>query len=253
MCTSFAPGAAAHAGLRAAILASAGIIGPSDSIEGVNGLCWNFSGRPNLFALVDGLGSVFEIASNTYKPYPCGAVIHSAIDAGLAVAQTPGFDASAVERIQLFVDSKALALANRPQPRTPSEARVSLQHWVAVALLFGAAGVSEGSESAVRNPVVASLRAKVSVFAAEDNAPGAAEVRVLLAGGHSLRHHVEHCTGSHARPMTDGQISAKFMRLADACTDATRGRELLDVCWNLPDIDDVSALAPLLAGVPEGT
>ena len=81
LCTPLMPAQAAQTGLRAALLAQAGFTSSPTALEGRYGYLSVFSEQPDLDALTGGLGERFEILRNTYKPYPCGIVIHPIIDA----------------------------------------------------------------------------------------------------------------------------------------------------------------------------
>ena len=80
MAASLIFGQAAQTGLRAALLAANGFTGSSGALEDRYGFANVFSKRAHLPAMVAGLGSEFELMRNTYKPYPCGIVIHPAIE-----------------------------------------------------------------------------------------------------------------------------------------------------------------------------
>ena len=74
------PGAAARAGLTAALLAKHGYTA-SPRRSKARAACCNVLARSATGGeITDGLGERFEIAFNTYKPFACGVVIHPAID-----------------------------------------------------------------------------------------------------------------------------------------------------------------------------
>ena len=86
LCTPLMPAQAAQTGLRAALLAQAGFTSSPVALEGRYGYLSVYCETPDLDALTGGLGERFEILRNTYKPYPCGIVIHPIIDACLEFA-----------------------------------------------------------------------------------------------------------------------------------------------------------------------
>ncbi len=250
MCFAYAPGAAAQAGLRAAVLAKSGMQGPADSLEGRDGLFQCFSQSPHPSAAVEGLGRQFEILANTYKPYPCGAVVHPAIDAMLEIAALPGFDASAVEHVALFVHAKTFALGNRPQPNAAHEAQVSVQHWAAAALLGGKAGMAEIDDDYIRDSAVATMRARIDLRVDEALTPVGAKAMVKMADGRTLHSRITHCTSSAERPMSDAQISAKFLQLAQKDYGSEEAKTILELCWNFSNVASVASIGDLLAAAP---
>src|SRR3546814_10317358 len=77
-----------------------GFTGPPAPLSGRRGYLRVHAETPNLEALTAGLGAKWEIATNTYKPYPGGIVLHPLIDAVLALRQRHGLrlpDVAAIE------------------------------------------------------------------------------------------------------------------------------------------------------------
>src|SRR4030095_15079269 len=74
-------GNAARNGLFAALLAAEGYSASPQAIEGPLGWARAMGDQPDMASLTGGLGKSWEIAKNTYKPYPAGIVFHAVIDA----------------------------------------------------------------------------------------------------------------------------------------------------------------------------
>lgn len=235
------PGHAARHGLVAALLAAKGFECSEETLDGPKGLGATFADPPNLAAATDGLGTRWEVLANAYKPYPCGIVIHPSLDACLDLASAHGLDAAAIERIELTVNPLTLALCDRPSPRDVFEAQVSLQHWVAAALVRGAAGLAESREECLRDPRVGAVRARI--VAVPDAGLGRDEAKATLALADGLRvaAHVEHGRGSLARPMTDVELDAKFLAQARLAVPDETARALLAYCRRIDAVDDVAA------------
>ena len=166
----------------------------------------------DLASVVDGLGESWELMQNAYKPYPCGVVLHPVIDACLELRPQVG-DVARIERVMVKGHPLLRERADRPNVTTGREAQVSLQHSVAVAFLYGAAGVKEYSDACVNDPAVLALRGRVS--AADDAAipVEAARVAVELADGHTVEEYVAHGRGTPGRPMSDLELDAKIGEL----------------------------------------
>ena len=75
------PGAAARAGLMAALMARHGYTASPRALEAPRGLVQVVSTKCDWNEATDELGERFEISFNTYKPFACGIVIHPSIDA----------------------------------------------------------------------------------------------------------------------------------------------------------------------------
>lgn len=243
MAASLIFGRAAQSGLRAALLADGGFTASPGVLEHASGLAQVFAAKANLDAVTDGLGVRFELLANTYKPYPCGVVIHPSVDGILHLRKVHQFAAADIERIELEVSARAMALAFRPEPATDIEAKVSLHHWVAVAAAFGRAGLAEGRPEMVADPAIAALRGRVVAEAADDIAPTAARVSVLLRGGGWVSHHVTACAGSPDRPMTDEELTDKARQQAGMVIGDAGARALVDLCWKLEHLADAAPVA----------
>jgi 2-methylcitrate dehydratase PrpD len=248
MCSSLMTAHGAETGLRAAILAAKGFTGSDAALQGPNGFLDVFAEHADLPTLGEGLGTRFEILRNTYKPYPCGVVIHPIIDACLELRRTYSPDPADIAAVSVRVSPKALALTDRRHPKNNLEARVSLYHWVAISLMRGTARIADmDTSSAVLDPATVRFQDRVETVGDEAIATDGAEVTVRLQDGRSLVSRVEHCIGSASRPMTDRELDQKFIGLAEAVIDPLRTRELLATCWAVERLSDVGALARLAA------
>ncbi|SDH76493.1 MULTISPECIES: MmgE/PrpD family protein [Bradyrhizobium] len=234
-------GNAARNGLFAALLASNGYSASPKAIEGPLGWARAMGDAPDLAKLTDGLGKSWEIAKNTYKPYPAGIVFHAVIDACFKLrAQLDG----RIDYIaSISVRGSALLLARGDRPvRNERDARVSIHHCVACALLLGAAGVTEFSETTVSRPDIISLRRKVKAVLDASLPDGAARVTIHLASGETFDEIVMAAKGSLEDPLTDRDIEAKLRecaRLGGTDWDIER---VIDRVWNLDTLADVSGL-----------
>jgi 2-methylcitrate dehydratase PrpD len=244
MCSSLMTAHGAQTGLRAAILAQRGFTSSDAALEGPNGYLDVFTEQPDLSALTEGLGTRFEITRNTYKPYPCGVVIHPIIDACLELRRAYQLDSDDIASVSVRVSPQALALTDRPHPRDNLQARVSLYHWVATSFIRGTARIVDmDTQSAVLEPRIVGFQEKITTVGDDAVAKDAAEVTVRLLDGRLFTLRVEHCVGSASRPMTDGDLEQKFAGLAEAVIGPARTRAVIDMSWGVESLSDVGALA----------
>jgi 2-methylcitrate dehydratase PrpD len=193
-------GFAARNGLTAALLAAQGFEGPAQPLEGDRGFVRVFGGSRKLGALADGLGKQWALRDVAYKPYPCGVVFHALIDACLQLRK----GAAGFERIEIQLHPLAIERGDRPEPRDAQEARLSAQHCAAVALLYGAAGVTQFTDEAATRPEVAVIRSRVRLEA-DDSLDKAAAV--VVVDGKALR-------AEPGRTLTGAELETKFRALA---------------------------------------
>jgi 2-methylcitrate dehydratase PrpD len=165
---------------------------------------------PVLTADPDGTWRLLEL---TYKPYPAGIVCNSGIEAALDVATR--VDPDRIEAIRLRVHPLVADLAGNGAPTDEMQARVSLPHAVAVALLEGKAGAAQFTQAAVDSPPVRRLRSRVQVLPDPDLPRVAAILDVQTDRG-SISHQVDRPRGGEGRPLTDADLEAKARGLVEA-------------------------------------
>jgi 2-methylcitrate dehydratase PrpD len=244
LCTPLMPAHAAQTGLRAALLAQAGFTSSPVALEGRYGFLSVFSEQPDLDALAGGLGERFELLRNTYKPYPCGIVIHPIIDACLELRRALNPDPARIASVAISASPGAMALCNNRNPKDEMQAHVSLHHWTAVALIRGTARIQDmDTETAVRDPVLMAFQDRVEATLDPTRAADSAEVTVTLTDGTRHVRLIEHGIGSSARPMTNTELEVKFAGMAVPVLGEQRTQALMRLCWDLPGIPDVGALA----------
>lgn len=207
---------AAQAGLDAAVLAAAGLTGPRLILEGPFGV---FAGlapdaRPGrVLAEPDG---TWLIHATSFKPWPACRHCHPAIDAALALRGRAPADAIAAVDVATYAD--ALAFCDRVVPRTTGEAKFSLQHAVAVALIDGKPPLAAFDPPALARPDLAALRARVAVreegrFSAAYPLRFGAAVTLTLQDGAVLAETVLDALGDPENPLPEEEVLAKARML----------------------------------------
>jgi 2-methylcitrate dehydratase PrpD len=152
--------------------------------------------------------------------------------------------ADQIERLDLKVHRLALGLTGKAEPQHGYDAQVSVYHWAAAVLRYGAAGLPQASDECVRDPEVLAVRAHVHPVVDEKLGPDAADATLTLKDGRTLRAQVRDCLGSAARPMSDAQIEKKFLDQAAAMLPHGRAKQLAEQCWNIASVADVGRAAP---------
>jgi 2-methylcitrate dehydratase PrpD len=232
---------AAKSGLIAALLAERNFTSSDRALEAPRGFANVLSTNPKLDEITDRLGETWELSWNAYKPFPCGIVLHAAIDGCLELCEQHALEADAIERVDVRLHPLALDLAGKPAPTTGLEGKLSVYHALAAALLYGRAGVAEFTDECVRRTEVISLRARISATPDETLDKAAAHVHIALKDGRMLERNVTHAIGSLEKPMSDAALEAKFRELA-ANTSCDAG-ELIRLVRSLEKLEDTARLA----------
>jgi 2-methylcitrate dehydratase PrpD len=236
---SVSVGNAARNGLWSALLAEKGFDGPAEPLAGRQGFYNALGDEPNLSRVTDGLGESFEIMATSYKPYPCGFVIHPVLDRVLDWRR----DNPTAEVTRIVVRGNPLLAhrTDRPDISTGRESQVSLQHAVAASLVHGVAGLDQFTDACVGDPRVQALRRKVEVVRDASFSTIAAAVEITTSDGVTHRLSQMAARGSDVNPMSDRDLEQK-LKTAAGSLDVT---PLIDAVWKLEVSTDVSRLASL--------
>lgn len=243
MCKPFHPGNAARNGLLAALLAKKGFTSSNHAIEAPRGFANVLATARRYEEITERLGETWEISLNSYKPFACGIVIHPVIDVCIQLRNQHTLHPEEVRAVSVKVHPLVLELTGKKAPQRGLEGKFSVYHSAAVALIHGAAGEQQYSDDCVVDPAVVTLRNRVTAAVADDLHEDQARIAIEMTDGRTLEMFVEHAIGSIARPMSDGDLESKFRGLAGGILVRAQTERLLELCWNVRELPDVSALA----------
>jgi 2-methylcitrate dehydratase PrpD len=247
MTKSFHPGRAAQNGLTAAFLASRDFTSSNRGIEAKSGWANVLSSKRDYAEITEKLGQTYEISLNTYKPFACGIVIHPALDGSIQLRNQYQLTAEQIDRVELRVHPLVLELTGKKTPQTGLEGKFSVYHAVAAAIVEGAAGERQFSDTAVRNPVIMALRdrivAVIDPSIKEDQVRIAVTLKPGINSSGRLEKYIEHAVGSMTNPMSDQDLEAKFAGQSDGILPPGQIRRVLDLCWGIETLANAGALA----------
>jgi 2-methylcitrate dehydratase PrpD len=250
MCKPFHPGRAAQSGTLAAYLAREGFTSSDRAIEAPRGFAHVLSTKFDPAEITGELGTRWEAALNTYKPFACGIVIHPAIDGCVQLRNAHRLKASDIASIALKVHPLVLELTGKTAPRTGLESKFSVYHSCAAAIVHGRCGEHEYSDETVRDPAIVALRAKVRAEATPGIHEDQVDVTLTTTDGRTLHLFVEHAIGSLARPLTDAELDAKVTDLAEPVIGLEKVRALIAACRGVSEAPNVQTL--IAASLPKG-
>jgi 2-methylcitrate dehydratase PrpD len=247
MIKAFHPGKAAANGILAATLAARNFTAPRDALEARHGMAAVTATSHRISELDTDLHANFELAKNTYKPYPCGIVAHPSIDAAVALSERVG-DVTKIERVLVHCHPLVPELMGNPTPNDGLQARFSAIHGVTAGLLDGAVGLAQFADERVTREDAKALRARTKLHPSEKLGRDEARVEVVMRDGTQVEEHVLHARGSLERPLTDKELFAKAQALVDPILPG-RTAGLREAVGALPESP---TLEPLIAAiVPE--
>jgi 2-methylcitrate dehydratase PrpD len=237
------PGNAARNGLLAAALAAQGFTSSNQGIEAPRGFAHVLSTEFKPEEITRKLGETWEIALNTYKPFACGIVEHPIIDGCIQLRNEHKIKAEDIESISLKVHPLVLELTGKKTPQTGLEAKFSVYHSAAVAIIYGAAGEAQYGDAVVRDAPTTSLRDKVSAVVDRSMHEDQTHVSIKLKNGKILDRHVEHAVGSLDKPMSDTDLEGKFSGLTDPILSRSETDRLIGLCWEIGKLEDAGEVA----------
>lgn len=232
------PGHAAEAGALAALAAARGMTGALDVLHGPAGFAAATSEDTGKWgrALAQ-IGQPFAIADMTFKNHGCCGHIFAALDAVGDLQREHGFAAGDVEAVWIGGYRATKEVCDRPHAVTEQDCRFSTQYTVATMLRFGAVRLAAFLSERLADPETRALMARVSVetdpeCAAAFPAQRSAKVELRLKDGRVLRRHQKTRKGDPDAPLSDQDLSDKFLELTTDAIGAPAARALLDALWH---------------------
>ncbi|HEV7264801.1 MAG TPA: MmgE/PrpD family protein [Falsiroseomonas sp.] len=230
-------GHAAEAGALAALAAHAGVTGALDVLDGPVGFAAATSEDTGKWdKALAGLGETHAIASITVKNHGCCGHIFPALDGLTALREAHGFGPDDIEAIHVGGYGPTKQICDRPVAETEQEARFSAQYCVSALLVLGGVRIAAFAPDRLRDPAILALMPRVSVSLDPELADAyprrrAAKLRVTLRDGRVLEHYQPTRKGDPDMPLSDAELSAKFLELAGPAIGEATARNLLDALW----------------------
>src|SRR4051812_18825081 len=213
-------GWAAQSGIRAALLARQGFVGPRTVFEGVHGLFQGFAHTANgdFDALTADFGTRWVTDTLAFKPYPCGTMAQPYIDCARRLAAR-GIRAEDVTEILCEVAEGTVhrlwePLADKQRPRNGYAAKFATPYLLATGFVHGSVGLGAFAESAISDPRVLALAAKVNFVIDPDNPyPNnyTGHIRATLADGSIVEERQPYLRGGAREPLTRQDVTDKFV------------------------------------------
>jgi 2-methylcitrate dehydratase PrpD len=212
-------GAAAQAGIRAALLAEAGFIGPRTVIEGEHGFYKAFapSRAPDYAPLLEGLGDRWVTETVAFKPYACGTMTQPFIDCAIELAKS-GVAADDIARIDCEVGEGTVhrlwePLQSKQNVPNGYAGKFSTPYCIAVGFIDGRAGLGQFTDERVKDEAVRRLAGKVSyVINPADPYPRqfTGHIRATLKDGTVREVRRANMRGGAHDPLSEDDIRTKF-------------------------------------------
>lgn len=252
------PAVAAKAGLFSALLAERGVTGAENILQGKFGFFNLYSGGDyDLDPLLGDLGEKYEGANLGMKPYPCGRLIHPAIDGTLELVSENAIAAQEVKEVLVSVPERTLDLVGAPfEIGDDVNVRVqfSIPYGVSVAIVRKQVCMDDFlDEAKIRDPRVAEMARKVKVLIDTDptveySAKLPVTIEMITADRGKFVKRVERIHGDPNDPLSPEEFRRKITscaRYAVRAEFSDRVADIIDTTTRLEEVN-TNALMSLL-------
>lgn len=250
---SLQAGYAAHGGVLATLLASAGVSGPREIFEGRLGLYQTYLGedRHDISALTDGLGELWRTDRIAIKMYPGAHRHHFFVESARNLVAAHGLNPTDIAEIRCHTSAQHHFYNFTPagyRPPNSHAARFSVPFLIAAALRNGQVGPDTFSEAAIRDTELLGLAERVT-YEVRDGAEapeGRGHVRIFMKDGTSHENIQSYIRGLPEYPASEEDIWLKFRDNARGVLAEVSIRDLYRRIMELEYLDDIGDLfAPL--------
>jgi 2-methylcitrate dehydratase PrpD len=259
MTNPFHVGKASRNGVTAALLAANGFKADPGAIEHPYGFAVAFNGKGNfdLEQMTAGLGTSWDLVDPglVIKVYPCCGLIHSAIDAVIALKEEK-FEVSDVASVGVALHALVPPTMKFDRPETGYQAKFSTPFCIATALQEGTVLLSHFTTDRTQDPHLLNLMARIKMHVHPDLtdpstflAKEFSEVTVTLKNEKKLTHRVNRIEnrGSRGNPADFDLISAKFEDCTKSYAGRARALRALAKMADLAAIEDFRTITELLS------
>ncbi|MGH6895751.1 MAG: MmgE/PrpD family protein [Geminicoccaceae bacterium] len=239
-------GMPARNAVAAATMAAAGFSGVEDPLAGPRTFLEAFAEAARPEALIEQLGSRFEIMQASIKKWSAGAPIQAALDAAQILMHEHRIGAGdALSLTVRLPDDRMHLVDDREVPN------LCVQHLLAVLLLDGGLGFRAAHDRArMRDPSILALRRRIRLVPDAELTralpPRQAIVEIETPDGRRLAQRTRAVRGTPDNPMSRREVEAKAQDLLAPTLGAERARALTIEIRRIERQTTVRALRPLL-------
>jgi 2-methylcitrate dehydratase PrpD len=243
MAKSYQPGRAAQNGYTAALLAQADFTAGERALEGPRGFAAVTAAQYDLDKITAGLGKDFELRDNAYKPYACGLVVHPTIDGCSQLHREFHPAPESIAGVRLRVAPLVLDLCNKSDLKRALETKYSIYHAAAIGLVRGKGGLQEFTEEALADPALQRVRAVTTAVGDDTITEDQVHIEVVLRNGQTLTKFVEQSLGNLHRPLSNEQLTEKFVDQAVLALPRHQVDAVVEQSWRIDTLANAGDLA----------
>lgn len=248
-------GEQARVGVLAALMARGGLRAPRHLLDHDLGL-WRMIGsdryRPE--ELTRGLGGHWLILDTTVKPYPCCRYIHSTLDALRDLAREHSLQADEIDQVVVRSFGGMTRWFADYRPSTMVDADFSVPYAAALVLSGREPGPAWYDSATLSDPGVLALADRVRLEQDEEcdalfwnERRYVTRVEVTTRDGRRLHARPDSPRGGRELPLSEEELTEKFLALARVALPAVRGRHVLTDLLAIDRFGDIRPIVRALA------
>ena len=247
-----ATAAAVRAGVSAALLAQAGMTGPTAAFEGRHGI-WEQVTGPFQLGTMGGNGVSFGIERTNLKFFP--SEYHSQTPLWIALELRKKVAVAQIEAVNVQTYYTAWSeIGSEPEkwdPQSRETADHSLPYLLALGFTDGRITVDSFSAERMRDPALRQLMNRIKIAENKEftlQFPGKmiTEIEVLTNQGQRFVETAHYAKGHTKNPMSDADVEAKFGILCEGLLESTQQTALRNAVWGIDQAADICGLIDLL-------
>ncbi|MCW4038585.1 MAG: MmgE/PrpD family protein [Candidatus Bathyarchaeota archaeon] len=246
-------GMAASNGVVTCTLAKKGYTADREALDGPWGFMNVLGQGADPEKLVGKLGKPYTLLDPgaSIKMYPCGSLGQPSMDTLLEIVVEENLTPEDVQEIRLRAGPNILEPLRYTSPVNGLQAKFSLQFGLASILAKRRAGLREYTTEVVNSQDVRKVMAKVKTLLDPEVARMGTEkmrsiVEVELHGGRVIRRVADTARGTPEKPLTKGELDAKFQECASFVLENDKLEEALEMIRLLEDLPSIQQLTSLL-------
>jgi 2-methylcitrate dehydratase PrpD len=136
-----------------------------------------------------------------------------------------------------------LDLCNKSDLKRALESKYSIYHAAAIGLVRGKGGLQEFTDAAIADPALKRVRDVTTAVGDAAITEDQVHIEVVLRNGQTLTKFVEQSLGNVHRPLTNEQITEKFVDQAVLALPRAQVDSVVDQCWRIDTLANAGDLA----------
>ena len=196
-------------------LSKSGFKGHSDPLGGYRGFLKMMSGDENTVIKQTLLNGTYAIMKSYTKPYASCRYTHPPVEAAIHLRNKYNVLPESIDSISVSTYDLAVSGHDHTDIQGAYSAKMSTPYSVAVAFVYGKAGLKEFSEDALNNSAVKALTKKVKVLADRDLSEDfpqkqPAEMKISVGGGTIYSERVDYPKGEPENPLNENEFYSRY-------------------------------------------